>query len=107
MVDQGVFGIAAVGVEAGELDMDTKVFSSPAAELTTAAHPGKPGYANQGAGCGFVHTRTGFVNYADNFMARDQGEMGDQDVAFNFVDVGVADTAGKNPDPQLVRSGLG
>src|SRR5438270_586274 len=101
-----VFGIAAIHGASSDLLLDAKVFMAFAAELTFAAGPMDPRHANAVARLEIAHSVADFRDAAGNFMARNQRYLGDPaellPVAFDDVQIGMADAAGFDFDQYIV-----
>jgi hypothetical protein len=110
--DEGVFGVASVDGVAGEGGVVAEVFFVADAEGTGAVGAADPGDTDAG------HTDPGdadasvwgelgdaaFDDFADDLVAEDEGLVDEGKVAFEDVEVGAADSAGKDAEEDVVGS---
>ena len=107
LVDHQVLGVPAVEVPAGEAGVEAQVLP---ARHTEAAHPAGVGQprdahpvARREAGAPVARP----VDHAHHLVARDHQVAGGRQVPLGQVEVGPADAAHRDPDPDLARTRLG
>jgi hypothetical protein len=92
-------------VKTSEASLLAEILEAAAAEITNAARGMQPRHSNTIANRK-VDPRTKCVNNANDLMSGDNREMRRIDVAFNDMQIGMADTAVSNLDAHLMWTWL-
>jgi len=113
----GVLGVSAVGVIAGELGRLAEIFLSLGAEAALAARVAQPGDAHPPANLQRLRNRkrlmrsrkrrTQLVDRADDLVAGDDRQLLLGQIPLDHVQVGAADRATADANPHLARGRLG
>ncbi len=105
--DDGVLGVAAVRVPAGVAGRRAQVLRAAPAITAGAVGLPQPGDAKAVTDGNSVDPATDRVDIADDFVSGDGTGPARPQVTFGEVQVGAADTAGRNLQPDLAGSRFG
>ncbi len=105
--DDGVLGVAAVGVPAGVAGRRAQVLRAAPAVAASAVGLPQPGDAEAVTDGGPVDVVTERVDVADDLVPGDGAGPAWRQVAFGEMQVGAADTAGRDPQPNLADGRFG
>jgi hypothetical protein len=103
----GPLRVAAVGVPPGEARVDAQVLGAAPAPSAAAASVPQPGDARPLADREPSAARAEGLDLADDLVARDGGRLARGQIALGQVEIGPAHAAGRDPDADLARAGLG
>ena len=103
--DQSIVGVSAVGVIPGEAGFVAEILEAAATVLTSAVRLMKPGNADSITFFQYVDVFSDRINVADDLMAGNNRRFGERQIAFNSVQVGMAETATADFDSNLVGAG--
>mgnify|MGYP007088122768 CR=1 FL=1 len=101
-----VFGITAMKIPAGRLEIRAEIFIARQAESAAAAGGKDPAHPHPVARLKERRLSAGSVNPADDLMAKDNRQSGRRCSPLDFIQLGVADSAGGNPDEKFICSRL-
>ena len=102
-VGDGVLGVAAVALIAGEARLRAEVLGAAPAEAAAPARPAEPGDADAVADRDIAHAVAERLDRADDLVAEDERQCRVGQLAVDDVQVGAADAAGPHPDQHLAR----
>src|SRR5258705_99647 len=98
-----VFRISAVNVIAGKAAIDAEILESATAVCAGAISQVQPGDPNAIPFLMRGNTRTQRLDRADDLMSRNHRALMQRDIAFNCVQVRVAESADMDLDPDFTR----
>ena len=92
--DDGVFGVAAIGVIAGEARRVAQIFLAATAKFASSARPIEPRHAHSVAFAKPLRAPAPSFDNTHNLVARNDGQFRQGKFAFDSVEVGMAKAAG-------------
>jgi hypothetical protein len=98
------FGVASVDVVAGEAGVLAQIFGVAEAVGAGAVGRVEPRDADAVAGFDRADGGTDGVDGADDLVTGDERKLGEREIAFHCVEVGVAESAGADADSDFVGS---
>ena len=107
LIRQDVIGVAAVHVVAVEESGLAEVLAATLAEGAAAAGPVDPRDADSSPDFETFNLGAQLFHGADYLVTGDQGRFSGRELTFDYVEVGAADTTGRDPDEYLAGAGLG
>jgi hypothetical protein len=102
LMDFHVFGISSVGITAESAEVGTQVFAAGPAILAPAARRVNPADADPVTILKSAGADASGFDAADYLMTKDDREHGRWCPAFDFIEFGVTDPAGRNPNQDFV-----
>ena len=103
--DQRIVGVSAVDVVPGEAGVVAEILEAAETVLTSAVRLMKPGNADSITFFQYVDVFSNCIDEADDLMAGNNRRFGERQIAFNSVQVGMAETATADFDSNLVGAG--
>jgi hypothetical protein len=105
LVDDSVFGVAAVLIPPGEDGLDAQVLLAGEAPATFPAGVSEPGDANPISDGESIGSRPNRIDQPDDLVTRDNSRPVHGKVTFDDVQVGAANPADQGSDPDLALFG--
>ena len=102
-----VFGVTSVHMQTGELGVFTQILEIVAAEPASLIGEVKPWDADAVSKFEMSGVAAQGIDEAHDLVPGNDGQLGKVEVAFNGMEIGVADAAAGNADANLARRGIG
>jgi hypothetical protein len=106
VVGDGVLGVTAVDLVAGEAGVRTEVLAARAAVRASAARPAEPRHAHAVARREALDALALADDGADDLVAEDERQPGVGQLAVGHVQIRAADATGVDPDQHLIGARL-